>query len=497
MKWIGKSVTVLVCMLFLLTLAVYSPSMAIAAKGDKKVAKAIPGSMAEKVPKVNAAFDVKKMSDMSDFDPTTSAMAGTVKGDTIKIAYVNAFSGAAAANGPIHMMPLQFAAHDINKRGGIWVDGKKRLIEIIQADHMSKPDQCKKVCERMVLQEKVHVLMGTSGSNLQKIINEVGNKYKVITVNEGALADELQDATNFGRYAFMPSPTTDQIGRGMAYFYGQIRKKEKKFYILCQDYSFGHGMADSFKAGLKEYYPGAQIVGEDYHKLFLTDFAPYLEKIKASGAEVIYTGDWIPDAANLLKQARQMGITLPFANLFMNEPNFLHEVGVEGTKGLVNIDVYDMPHAFKNYPDYVKFYKAWNNGWKKGWKAPFNTRLYEHGTGGEGLYGVSGYWLFSVIERAKSLDPEKIIKVWEGDVYQYPNGKIVKMRACDHKTIQPLRVAEYVPPAKQKVSFSIPPYYWFQGTSSNGPEWLVPASKVLPPMDQNLDRCKGKNDWGE
>ena len=33
------------------------------------------------------------------------------------------------------------------------------------------------------------------------------------------------------------------------------------------------------------------------------------------------------------------------------------------------------------------------------------------------------YWLFSVIERAKSTDPEKIIKVWEGDTYQYVNGQ--------------------------------------------------------------------------
>ena len=473
-----------------------SPTASVAAKPEKK-AKVEKVDPSDKMGKPNARFDVTQMSDMSDFDPTKSAMQGTVKGDTIKIAYVNTFSGPAAANGPIHMMPLQFAAHDINKRGGIWVDGKKRLIEIIQADHMSKPDQCKKVCERMVLQEKVHVLMGTSGSNLQKIINEVGNKYKVISVNEGAVADELQDATNFGRYSFMPSPTTDQIGRGMAYFYGQVRKKEKKFYILCQDYSFGRGMADSFKAGLKEYYPDAQIVGEDYHKLFITDFAPYLEKIKASGAEVIYTGDWIPDAANLLKQTRQMGIKLPFANLFMDEPNFLHEVGVEGTKGLINISVYDMPQAFKNHPGYIKFYKQWNDGWKKGWPPPFNTMLYKHGTGGIGLYGHSGYWLFSVIERAKTLDPEKIIKVWEGDVYQYPNGKIVKMRACDHKTIQPLGVREFVPPAEQKASFSIPPFHWYQGTSYSGPEWLVPAGKVLPPMDQQLDRCKGKNGWGE
>jgi len=495
MKTIGKIVFVLTCVLSFTMVTAFSPSMSIAAKAEKKT-KTEKADLDDKIGKPNARFDVNKMSDMSDFDPVKSATSSTIKGDTIKIAYVNTFSGPAAANGPIHMMPLQFAAHDINKRGGIWVDGKKRLIEIIQADHMSKPDQCKKICERMVLQEKVHVLMGTSGSNLMKIINEVANKYKVIAVNEGAVADDLQDATNFGRYSFMPSPTTDQIGRGLAYFYGQFRKKEKKFYILCQDYSFGHGMADSFKTGLKEYYPEAQVVGEDYHKLFITDFAPYLEKVKASGAEVIYTGDWIPDAANLLKQARQMGVKLPFAHVFMDEPNFLHEVGVEGTKGMIGISVYDVPKVFKNHPDYIKFYKQWNNGWKKGWPSPFNTRLYEHGWGGIGLYGHSGYWLFSVIERAKSLDPEKIIKVWEGDVYQYPNGKIVKMRACDHKTIQPLGVREFVPPEEQKISMSIPPYYWYKGTSAPGPEWLVPAGKVLPPMDKKIDRCKGKSEWG-
>jgi len=44
------------------------------------------------------------------------------------------------------------------QKRGILVDGKKKLVEVIKADHMSKPDQCKKICERMVLQEKVHIL---------------------------------------------------------------------------------------------------------------------------------------------------------------------------------------------------------------------------------------------------------------------------------------------------------------------------------------------------
>ena len=256
-------------------------------------------------------------------------------------------------------------------------------------------------------------------------------------------------------------------------------------------------MADGFKIGLKEYYPEAQIVGEDYHKLFLTDFAPYLTKIKASGAEVVWTGDWLPDGGNLLKQARQMGMPIPFANLFMDEPNALTEVGVEGTKGLVNIKHFEKAGPQFTDPGFTKYYKAWNNQWKKWKNPPYKTPLYEHGMGTLGHWTQQVYWLLSVMERAKSTDAEKMIKVWEGDTYQYVNGRINKMRACDHKGIQGFRVAEYVPPAEQKVSFNIPPYYWYNNASNVGPSWEIPAEKVLPMMDQKLDRCKGKNDWGE
>jgi branched-chain amino acid transport system substrate-binding protein len=485
-----KGIIIFISVFSFLFLTLYGPSAVLAAKPERKSAKAEAES--NKMGKVNASFDANKISDMSGFDPATWV---NPEGDTIKIAYVNAFSGPGAINGQVHIVPVMFAVYDINKRGGIWVDGKKKLITLIKADHMSKPDQCKKICERMVLQEKVHVLMGTSGSHLMKIINDVANKYKVIAINDGTLADELMDATNFGRYSFMPSISTEPVGRGLAYYYGQ-RNKEKKFYILCQDYSYGHDMAESFKKGLKEYYPEAQIVGEDYHKLFLTDYAPYLTKIKASGAEVIYTGDWPPDTGNLLKQARQLGVKLPFANIFMNEPNELHEVGIEGTKGLVNLDQHETAPLFKE-PGRAKLYRVWHDQWKK-WKvAPYNSRLFEHLTSNTGAYAMYTYWLLSVIERAKSTDPDKIVKVWEGDTYRMANGKIIKMRACDHKSIQDLLVSEFVPPEEQKVSFNIPPYYWFKGISYAGKGLVIPAAKVLPKMDQKLDRCAGKDDWGE
>jgi ABC-type branched-subunit amino acid transport system substrate-binding protein len=423
------------------------------------------------------------MSDMSDFDPNNPIIPS---GDTIKIAIVASFSGPAAIVGEIYCLPVQWADHDINKRGGIMVDGKRKMVEVIRADHASQVPQAKKVSERMVLQEKVDVLWGTNGSHLMKVINQVAKKYKTIAQTTAALSDELYDHKNFTRYSFMSSFSTQQIGMAAAYYYGKIRKKEKKFYILCQDYLFGHSMAQGFKDGLKKFYPEAEIVGEDYHKLFLTDFAPYLTKIKASDAEVIYTGDWIPDAANLLKQARQMGVMLPLANTFINEPNFLHEVGIEGTKGLIHVEQFGSESPAFKTAGQIMYYKAWNNLWRNKWKEPWTTRLWEHGTGTMGSYRQQTYWLLDVIARAGSTDPEKIIRVWENDTWEDVTGNVYKMRAVDHKTERDLFIEEYVPPEQQKQSFNIEPYYWFKGTSMTGPSVRIPAAMVPPKLDPKL-----------
>jgi len=428
----------------------------------------------------NAKFDLNNLSDMSDYDPNNPIVP---TGDVIKIALVASFSGPAASAGESYYAAAAWAVHDINKRGGITVDGKKKKIHLIKANHESKPDITKKVCERMILQEKVDILMGTNGSNNMRVINQVAEKYKVIAMNFIALSDELMDAANFSRYAFMACFSTGQIGRAAAYHYGQLRKKETKFYVLCQDYLFGHSLAKGFIEGLKEYYPGAKIVGEDYHKLFLTDFAPYLTKIKASGAEAIYTGDWNPDAMNLLKQARQMGIKLPIIHLFIEDPDALKEVGVEGSSGLMKVAQLAQPSSALKNVLYVKFLNAWNKQWKT-WKKPYDALIYKWPVGANvGMTAQATYWLLSVIERAGSTDPEKMIKVWEDDSYEMANGQVIRMRACDHKAYQDLAIVEYVPPKEQS-------YPWYTECAFDGPVSFVPADKVMPWMDPLSERCK-------
>jgi ABC-type branched-subunit amino acid transport system substrate-binding protein len=268
------------------------------------------------------------------------------------------------------------------------------------------------------------------------------------------------------------------VGKAYAYYYSQ-RKKEKKFYCLNQDYVYGHLMSDNFKKALKEFYPEAQIVGEDFHKLFNTDFAPYLTKIKASGAEVVFTGNWATDADNLLKQARAMGLNVVFAHIYMNNPTNLTEIGVKGTDNMVLASPYAADPPLFIGTGYAKYFNAMKAVYKN-FKAPYNQPNYEYGWD---PLSQEFNWLASVIERAKSVDPDKIVKVWEGCLP-------IRKRPCrGHEGLRSPGDSGHPCPRKcapdqQKNYFNIPPYKYtdkfsFYGTS------LMYRGQSPPWMDRN------------
>ena len=399
-------------------------------------------------------FDLSKMSDMSDFNPNDDIEPS---GDVVKIGYLNHFSGAGAGNGEVHIIQLNWVVHDLNKRGGIVVDGKKKLIRIIKGDVKGQPAVAKKAAERLCLEDKVDVLSGVSGSHLALVVQNVAKKYKKIYHNDCGVSDSLLNAKNFNRYAFRTCITTSMFGQAMAYYYAQ--RPEKKFFILCQDYMYGHDIANAFKRGLKKYKKDYEIVGEEYHPLFLKDFAPYLTKVQGADAEVIYTGDWLPDGMNMVMQAHNLGIRLPVANLYADTYEGLKAIGGEAGRKMVNGNAHMIT---VDTPENKAFNKMWNDLWQK-WDKPYNSPLYKWPISifGECVNGF--YWMFDVIERAGTTDPEKIISVWEGDEYRSITG-VVKMRACDHQIIRDVFVAEFEYPNP-----------WFDDAASYGKPFIVPA----------------------
>lgn len=422
----------------------------------------------------SSTFDASKISDMTGFDPNNAEQP---TGDTIKVGYMQIMSGPAAGNGELFWPVVNWVAYDLNKRGGILVDGKRKKIEIIKGDTQGKPAATKQEAERLCLEEKVDVLWGTSGSHLAKVIGDVAGKYKVPFMNCLALSNELMDAKNFNRYVFRTLSNTTQWNLAMAYYWA--KKPQTKFYILCQDYLYGHSMADEFKKALALYKPEAQIVGEDFHELWLKDFAPFMTKVMAAQPQVLYSADWMPDAENLLMQARRMGLDLPIANIYITNADSYKMVGPEGSKNLVTGYSWmsgDTPQT----PAQKKLMEAWHKQWLK-WKKPYNKLIYKWPELVVGQTISDTYWLFDVIAKAGSTDPEKIIATWEGYEYHSMQGLRI-MRPEDHQAIFPMYVGSTTYPTKEVYKGA--PYT--EGYAGIHDVMTVPADKCTPPIPEGL-----------
>jgi branched-chain amino acid transport system substrate-binding protein len=203
------------------------------------------------------AFEPLK-GDLSKYDPNNQTYPAS--GDTIKFAIWDAFTGANAYLGQAYTAILGFAVQDINSQGGIKVDGKMKKIQIVKVDTQAAPDPAKRALEKAILQDKIHGFSGVAGTHLAKIGQNLAKEYKVIFANLSAYSDELTSLPNFNEYFFRTCGTSSTSAKSLAVFYRN--RPETKFYILAQDYVWGHESTGVFKKKMKEAKPNAHIVGE-------------------------------------------------------------------------------------------------------------------------------------------------------------------------------------------------------------------------------------------
>ncbi len=396
---------------------------------------------------------------MSDFDPHEQVFP--TSGDTIKVGVLQPFTGPSTFGGQYHWIAIHWAVHDINSQGGILIDGKRKKIQLVRGDTQFRPAIAKRVIERLCLEDEVDLIMGSTGSHLNLIGQQVAAKYKKIYVTHAAMADALMNEENFNRYTFRTCSTTTMYARALASFYAQ--RPETKFYILCQDYVFGHSFGRAFINTLLTQKPGVRIVGEDYHPLNTKDFAPYLEKVRGYGGEIIVTGDYAPDADNLIKQSGQLRMKIPLAGPFVTNSNPLKVIGGPAGAGFVSVSGFD-----KTISEAERFVETWNIQWKNWESPPYDSDSFKWPAGIGAVTTMATYWLFHVLEQAGSTDPERVIEAFEGSEYEV-FGHRMMMRAKDHQAVFDMFAGELIYPNR-----------WFDDCAGEGVATRIPAGLVMP-----------------
>ena len=197
----------------------------------------------------------------------------------------------------------------------------------------------------------------------------------------------------------------------------------KKVYLLNQNYSHGHQVAKYAKEGLAKKRPDVQVVGEDLHPLAqVRDFAPYIAKIKAAGADTVITGNWGSDLSLLIKAANEAGYEGKFFTYYAGVTGTPSALG-QGSAGRVYQASYLHPNMGGQMQQWMNEFKAKNN-------MDFYTGSIPR------IYQMLG----AAMAKAKSTDPVKVAAALEGLTVKSFNGE-VQMRKTDHQLQQPLYIS--------------------------------------------------------
>ena len=357
----------------------------------------------------------------------------------IKIVYIDPLSGLMAATGDHGLRELKFAAERVNERGGIL--GQK--LEVTAMDNKLSPQESLSLLNRAIDEGYRYVFQGDGSSVAAALIdgvekNNTRNPDKPVVFMNYAAVDP--DFTN-SKCSFWHFRLDANSDMKLAAIVDSMKndKQIKKVYIIGQDYSFGHQVSKTAKELLKKERPDVQIVGDELHPLAkVKDFAPYVAKIQASGADTVITGNWGSDLALLVRAANDAGLKATFYTFYAGVVGAPTAIGEAGVGRVKVVSYYGLSDAKPKEIQYLEAFKKKYGATED----PYTTAMQN---------GLD--LLEKAMNQTKSTDPAKVAKAMEGmklDGYFGP----IEMRAQDHQMIQPLFIGTFAKVDGKAVKFN-------------------------------------------
>src|ERR671919_1152070 len=220
---------------------------------------------------------------------------------------------------------------EVNARGGLL--GHK--IKLILLDDKSDTQTAIKLYEKLITEYKVDLLLAPYSSGITEAVANVNERHKMPFVAYGAASTPIWEKGR--KYIFNIVDVAENYQKGAVHLAKQIGVK--KAAVIGEDSLFPRQSAKGAKEWAKKL--GIDIVVEENYPLKQTDFTALLQKIRASGAEAIFSNSYFADAAAQLRQLREQNINLKL---------FASTVG----PGLPNF-----PEQLGNTAEYVLGYSQW------------------------------------------------------------------------------------------------------------------------------------------
>ncbi len=306
---------------------------------------------------------------------------------------------------------VKLAVKEINAAGGVDVGGEKRPFEVEVIDTRDlEPgvpvSEALLAVEKLILDKKADFLIGGPvRSEAALAAMPLLSKYKkvsilttgVLTPKYNALVAEQYDKY---KYCFrIHGEAKNLVGEMFANF-SDLKEKYgfNNLFIIAQDVSHARGAAKVMQSVAEK--KGWNVTGVEIYPTGATDFSMGLLKARDTQTQIINIWMDMPESAILLKQWYEMKIpALPFGSTLAaaEQPGFWQATDGKGEYTLCNVvNAGNAPSEAT--PWTMKFYKAYTDMWG----------IEPEGLGTSSSY-MAVYVLRDAIERAGSLDPDKVV----------------------------------------------------------------------------------------
>ena len=224
----------------------------------------------------------------------------------IKIGGNFELSGGVANYGQSTMNGVKLAFKEINEKGGI--NGKK--ISLVIADNKSEPSEAANAVTKLINQDKVVALIGPVTSSNLIATTQIATDKKIPVLTPTATSPKATFENGKVKEMIFRSCFIDPFqGEVMARFAANSMKVKTAAIYVDNSSDYSKGLAEVFRDAFTKL--GGKIVAEEAFLQKDTDFKSAITKIKAANPDVIFIPAYYQEVGMIVKQAREMGVTIP------------------------------------------------------------------------------------------------------------------------------------------------------------------------------------------
>jgi branched-chain amino acid transport system substrate-binding protein len=343
----------------------------------------------------------------------------------LKVGFVDFFSGTAAVFGIGGKWTSEWLVEKWNREGGI----RGVPIKLVVVDEAGGPKKQVKEYRRLVLEEKVHAVVGYTSSANCLAIAPVAEELKTLTVVHICGTHRLTEDLDL-KYTFRTSNNQASDSVIMARHVMKNMPEVKSIAGINDDYAWGRDSWEAFKLAMQKLKPDIKVKAALWPKIMKGEYSAEISRLLASRADVIHVSLWGGHLISFVKQAVPRGLFKQSTVLLsVGEQVLMH------VKDIMPDGVVALPRVTAGYfldpdPEINPMQKEYVDGYTKAYGRPPDYpsyRTYQAWAGLKAAYekaiDILGRWPTT----------EQVAKAFEGLSYEVPGGNVV-MRS-DHQAI--------------------------------------------------------------